>query len=67
MASIVASGTGLLAVPILAGSAAYAVAETFKLRKGLYLKLRQELGFYDVITFSTILGFAINLKRREMQ
>lgn len=54
-------GTGLLAVPILAGSAAYAVAETFKLREGLYLKLRQAPGFYGVIAFSTLLGSAINL------
>ncbi len=54
-------GTGLLAVPILAGSAAYAVAETFKMREGLYLKLRQAPGFYGVIAFSTLLGFAINL------
>ena len=54
-------GTGLLAVPILAGSAAYAIAETFKLREGLYLKLRQAPGFYGVIAFSTLLGFAINL------
>jgi NRAMP (natural resistance-associated macrophage protein)-like metal ion transporter len=54
-------GTGLLAVPILAGSAAYAIAEAFKLRKGLYLKLRQAPGFYGIIAFSTLLGFAINL------
>jgi NRAMP (natural resistance-associated macrophage protein)-like metal ion transporter len=54
-------GTGLLAVPILAGSAAYAVAETFKLRQGLYLKLRQAPGFYGIIAFSTVLGFGINL------
>lgn len=54
-------GTGLLAVPILAGSAAYAVAETFKLREGLYLKLRQAPGFYAIIAFSILLGFAINL------
>lgn len=53
-------GTGLLAVPILAGSAAYAIAETFKLREGLYLKLRQAPGFYGVIAFSTLLGFAMN-------
>jgi Mn2+/Fe2+ NRAMP family transporter len=46
-------GTGLLAVPILAGSAAYAVAETFKWREGLYLKLRQAPGLYGVIAFST--------------
>jgi Mn2+/Fe2+ NRAMP family transporter len=50
-----------LAVPILAGSAAYAVAETFRWREGLYLKLRQARGFYGVIAFSTLLGFAINL------
>jgi Mn2+/Fe2+ NRAMP family transporter len=54
-------GTGLLAVPDLAGSAAYAVAEAFKLRKGLYLKLRQAPGFYGVIAFSTLFGFVINL------
>ncbi len=54
-------GTGLLAVPILAGSAAYAVAETFRLREGLYLKLRQAPGFYGVIALSTLIGFAINL------
>ena len=54
-------GTGFLAVPILAGSAAYAVAETFKLHEGLYLKLRQAPGFYAVIACSTLLGFAMNL------
>jgi NRAMP (natural resistance-associated macrophage protein)-like metal ion transporter len=54
-------GTGLLAVPILAGSAAYAVAEAFHLREGLYLKLRQAHGFYGVILFSTLIGFAMNL------
>jgi NRAMP (natural resistance-associated macrophage protein)-like metal ion transporter len=54
-------GTGLLAVPVLAGSAAYAVAETFKLREGLYLKLRQARGFYGVIAFATLVGAAINL------
>ncbi len=54
-------GTGLLAVPILAGSAAYAVAETFSLREGLYLKLRQAPGFYGIIAFSTLVGFTIDL------
>ena len=54
-------GTGLLALPILAGSAAYAVAETFRLREGLYLKLRQAHGFYGAILFSTLIGFAMNL------
>ena len=54
-------GTGLLAVPILAGSAAYAMAETFRFREGLYLHLRQAPGFYGVIAFSTLIGYAINL------
>jgi Mn2+/Fe2+ NRAMP family transporter len=54
-------GTGLLAVPILAGSAAYAIAEAFKLRNGLYLKLRQAPGFYGVIALSTLIGFALDL------
>lgn len=53
-------GTGLLAVPILAGSAAYAVAETFKLREGLSLKLRQAPGFYGVIAIATLAGAAMN-------
>jgi NRAMP (natural resistance-associated macrophage protein)-like metal ion transporter len=53
-------GTGLLAVPVLAGSAAYAVAETFHLREGLYLKLRQAPGFYGVIALSIAIGAAIN-------
>jgi Mn2+/Fe2+ NRAMP family transporter len=50
-----------LAVPILAASAAYAVAEAFRLRNELYLKLHQAPGFYDVIAFSTLLGFALDL------
>ena len=53
-------GTGMLAVPILAGSAAYAIAETFKFREGLNLKMREAPGFYSVIAGSTILGIAIN-------
>ena len=54
-------GTGLLAAPILAGSAAYAVAETFKFREGLYLKLRQAPTFYAVIAVATLVGTAISL------
>ncbi len=54
-------GTGLLAVPILAGSAAYAVAETFKFREGLSLKLRQAPIFYGVIALATLVGAAIDL------
>lgn len=51
----------MLAVPILAGSAAYAVAETFKFREGLFLQLRQAPAFYGVIALATLIGAAINL------
>jgi len=53
-------GTGLLAVPILAGSAAYAVAETFKWPEGLGLQLLQARGFYAIVIIATILGVALN-------
>jgi NRAMP (natural resistance-associated macrophage protein)-like metal ion transporter len=53
-------GTGLLAVPILAGSAAYAVAEAFKWRIGLGLQLLQARGFYTIVIIATILGVALN-------
>ena len=53
-------GTGLLAVPILAGSASYAVAEAAQWREGLYLKLKRAHGFYGVITIATVVGLVIN-------
>jgi NRAMP (natural resistance-associated macrophage protein)-like metal ion transporter len=53
-------GTGLLAVPILAGSAAYAVAETFQMREGLYRTLKEARGFYGVIALSTLVGAGMN-------
>lgn len=53
-------GTGLLAVPVLAGSAAYALAEAFGWREGLYLKLKQAHGFYGVITIATLVGLLVN-------
>lgn len=53
-------GTGLLAVPILAGSAAYTVAESFKLKSGLYRKLHQARGFYGVIILSMIIAMDLN-------
>jgi NRAMP (natural resistance-associated macrophage protein)-like metal ion transporter len=54
-------GTGLLAVPILAGSAAYAVAESFRWRIGLGLSLAEARGFYSILLAATILGVAIDL------
>ena len=53
-------GTGLLAVPVLAGSAAYAVAETFDWKIGLGLPLPEARGFYAVLSAATLLGVAMN-------
>jgi len=53
-------GTGLLAVPILAGSSAYAVAETIGLKEGLSKKFRLAPGFYIVIAASTLIGMLIS-------
>ena len=52
-------GTGLLAVPVLAGSAAYAVAEVFKLRSSLELPASRALGFYAIVAAATIGGAAL--------
>jgi NRAMP (natural resistance-associated macrophage protein)-like metal ion transporter len=54
-------GTGLLAVPVLAGSASYAIAETLGWRSGLYRKLKDAHGFYGIITIATLVGILINL------
>jgi len=53
-------GTGLLAIPILAGSAAYAMAEIFNLPEGLALTWSQARGFYSIILASTLVGLALN-------
>jgi len=53
-------GTGLLAVPILAGSASYAVAEALGWKSGLYRKFKQAHGFYGVIALATLVGLFIN-------
>ena len=53
-------GTGLLAVPVLAGSAAYAVAESFDWRIGLGRELMEARGFYLILTIATLLVVALN-------
>ncbi len=53
-------GLGLLAVPVLSGSAAYAVSEAFDWDASLNLKLKKAHGFYGVITIATIVGLMIN-------
>lgn len=53
-------GSGLLAVPILAGSAAYAMAEALGWPIGLGRELPQAKGFYLIVTVATLLGVALN-------
>ncbi len=53
-------GLGLLAVPVLSGSASYAVSEALNWRASLNLKLKRAHGFYGVITVATIIGLLIN-------
>lgn len=54
-------GVGMLAIPTLAGSAAYAFSETFRWRSGLDEKWKHATAFYGVITFSTAIGMAMDL------
>lgn len=56
-------GTGLLALPILAGSAAYAMAGTFNWRNSLALKPRLAKRFYAIIVLSTLIGLAMGFTR----
>lgn len=53
-------GAGLLAIPVLTGSAAYAVAETFGWPSGLDEKPRHARKFYGVIAVSTLIGVLID-------
>jgi NRAMP (natural resistance-associated macrophage protein)-like metal ion transporter len=52
-------GTGMLAVPVLAGSAAYAVAEAFGLRGSLELPADRAIGFYAIVGAATLGGCAL--------
>lgn len=53
-------GTGLLAIPTLAGSAAYALAETFDWTYGLNEKLNSAISFYSVFVLATLGGVALD-------
>jgi Mn2+/Fe2+ NRAMP family transporter len=53
-------GTGLLAIPVLAGSSSYAAAESFKWREGLYRKFKQAHAFYGILLLSVLVGLGIN-------
>jgi Mn2+/Fe2+ NRAMP family transporter len=52
-------GTGLLAIPVLAGSAAYGVSEVFGWPATLEAKAPDAVGFYSIIAAATVIGFAL--------
>jgi NRAMP (natural resistance-associated macrophage protein)-like metal ion transporter len=54
-------GTGLLAVPVLAGSAGYAVAESVGWRSSLEMPVRRAPGFYMIVSAATLAGLAAAL------
>jgi NRAMP (natural resistance-associated macrophage protein)-like metal ion transporter len=54
-------GTGLLAVPVLAGSAAYAVAESFHMPGSLELPANRAIGFYAIVSAATLAGAGLAL------
>ncbi len=53
-------GLGLLAVPVLAGSAAYALSEALGWKYGLDKKLKDAPGFYAIIIIATLIGLSLN-------
>jgi Mn2+/Fe2+ NRAMP family transporter len=53
-------GTGLLAIPVLAGSSSYAIAESLGWREGLYRGLNQAYAFYGIIIISMLVGLGLN-------
>ncbi len=53
-------GTGMLAIPVLAGSASYALSESLGWKFGLYRKLKEANAFYGVIILSIIVGVGLN-------
>jgi NRAMP (natural resistance-associated macrophage protein)-like metal ion transporter len=54
-------GTGLLAVPVLAGSAAYGLAEAFQMQGSLELPASRAIGFYSIVTAATLAGAILTL------
>jgi NRAMP (natural resistance-associated macrophage protein)-like metal ion transporter len=54
-------GVGLLSIPTLTGSAAYAFAETFRWKQGLDAKFKKARSFYTVIILSTLTGIALDV------
>jgi Mn2+/Fe2+ NRAMP family transporter len=52
-------GTGMLAIPVLAGSAAYGVAEAFGWHASLEARAPEAIGFYTIIGAATVIGFGL--------
>ena len=53
-------GTGFLAIPVLAGSVSYMLAETFNWQEGLNKKWHEAKGFYMILAVCIVIGFIIN-------
>ena len=58
-------GTGLLAVPVLAGSAAYGLAEAFHIRGSLEFPASRAIGFYAIVSAATCAGAVLTLSKIE--
>jgi NRAMP (natural resistance-associated macrophage protein)-like metal ion transporter len=58
-------GTGLLALPVLAGSAAYALGEALKWPVGLERKAKDAKAYYSVLAVSTLIGLALNFTKLD--
>jgi NRAMP (natural resistance-associated macrophage protein)-like metal ion transporter len=58
-------GTGMLAVPVLAGSAAYAVSESFEWKTGLDMRLHEAREFYAILALATVGGVLLNFTRLD--
>ena len=56
-------GTGLLALPVLGGSAAYALGEAFQWPVGLERKAKEAKAFYSVLAVATLIGLALNFTK----
>jgi len=60
MAHLGIIGTGLLAIPVLAGSTAYAIGEGRKWPVGLSRKPKRAVAFYSVLAISAVIGIGLN-------
>lgn len=53
-------GVGLLGIPVLAGSASYAISESLGWKEGLHFKLKQAYAFYGIIIVAILIGLGLN-------